>query len=69
MKKLLLLAIRAYSYLVSPFLPNSCRYYPSCSSYAMEAIERHGVLKGVFLTLGRLSRCHPFHEGGCDPVP
>ena len=69
MKRLLILAIRTYKYFVSPFLPNSCRYYPSCSSYAMEAIDRHGISKGLFLTLKRLSRCHPFHEGGCDPVP
>ena len=69
MKRLLILVIRTYSYFVSPFIPSSCRYYPSCSSYAAEAIDRHGVFKGIALTLRRLSRCHPFHAGGCDPVP
>jgi putative membrane protein insertion efficiency factor len=61
--------IRAYALLISPFLGNNCRYYPSCSSYTQEAIEKHGALKGLWLGLRRVARCHPFHEGGYDPVP
>ncbi|MCK9502768.1 MAG: membrane protein insertion efficiency factor YidD [Porticoccaceae bacterium] len=68
-KRLLLLLIRAYGYLISPFLGINCRFYPNCSAYAQEAIESHGVFKGSWLTLRRLSKCHPFHSGGCDPVP
>ena len=68
-KRLLILLIRGYGYLISPFLGNNCRYYPSCSAYTQEAIERHGALKGIWLGLKRVSRCHPFHEGGYDPVP
>ena len=62
-------AIRGYQRFVSPALPPACRFYPSCSAYAAKAIERHGPLKGVWLAARRLSRCHPFHEGGIDPVP
>ena len=69
MRKILTAVIQAYRYLVSPLLGNHCRFYPSCSQYALEAIEKHGALKGSGLTLSRLSRCHPFHPGGCDPVP
>jgi len=68
-KKLLLLLIRGYSYLISPLLGNNCRYYPSCSAYTREAIEGHGALKGLWMGIKRISRCHPFHEGGYDPVP
>jgi putative membrane protein insertion efficiency factor len=68
-KRLLLLLIKGYAYLVSPFLGNNCRYYPSCSSYAQQAIERHGALRGSWLGLKRVLRCHPFHAGGYDPVP
>ncbi len=68
-KKLLLLLIRGYSYLISPLLGNNCRYYPSCSAYTREAIEVHGALKGLWMGIKRISRCHPFHEGGYDPVP
>ena len=69
MKKLVLLLVKGYSYLISPFLGNNCRYYPTCSAYTQEAIERHGVLRGLWLGIKRISRCHPFHEGGVDPVP
>ena len=56
------------SWLISPLLPSACRFHPTCSEYMKEAIEKHGVVKGVGLGLRRLSRCHPFHEGGFDPV-
>ncbi len=61
--------IRLYQLLLSPLLGNRCRFHPSCSHYAMEAVGRFGVLKGGWLTLSRLARCHPFHPGGFDPVP
>lgn len=58
-----------YQRLISPMLPPSCRYYPTCSHYAYEAIDRYGLLKGGLMAVGRVSRCHPWHEGGYDPVP
>ncbi len=66
---LLSLPIRAYRLLVSPLLPPACRFHPSCSRYALEALAVHGAVRGSWLTLRRLSRCHPFHDGGLDPVP
>ncbi len=69
MRKLLIILIRAYSYLVSPFLGHHCRYTPTCSSYACEAIETHGPWRGTWLALKRVGSCHPWHEGGYDPVP
>jgi putative membrane protein insertion efficiency factor len=69
MHKILLLSIRAYQLLASPLLGNNCRFYPSCSHYALEAIERHGPLVGIWLALRRVLRCHPWHPGGVDPVP
>ena len=72
MKTLLLALIRFYRRHISPHFPPSCRYIPSCSAYAMEAIEKYGAAKGGWLTLKRLSRCHPFHRGEhdfYDPVP
>ena len=62
-------AIRAYRYIISPMLGPTCRFYPSCSCYAEEALQRHGALRGSYLTVRRLLRCHPWHEGGYDPVP
>lgn len=69
MTLLLIGAIRLYRLLVSPFLPPACRFYPSCSRYAIEAIERHGALRGTALAAARLARCHPLHPGGVDFVP
>jgi uncharacterized protein len=60
--------IRAYKLLISPLLPSACRFHPTCSEYMKDAIEKHGVWKGVGMGLRRLSRCHPFHQGGFDPV-
>ena len=69
MKRLLLATIRAYQYLLSPWVGNQCRFYPTCSHYAAEAIERHGALKGGWLAVKRISKCHPWHPGGFDAVP
>ena len=69
MTRAMLLFIRAYQHLVSPYTPPSCRFYPSCSTYAVDAITRYGAWKGGVFTLRRLLRCHPFHPGGYDPVP
>ena len=69
MRKILILPIRAYRYFLSPFLGSNCRYYPSCSAYAQESIERFGILKGGWMATRRITRCHPWHEGGYDPVP
>lgn len=66
---LLAAPVRFYRYAVSPLLPPSCRFYPSCSAYALEALQRHGPLAGSWLALGRVCRCHPFNDGGVDPVP
>jgi putative membrane protein insertion efficiency factor len=65
----LLWLIRGYQLTIRPMLGPRCRFYPSCSEYSMEALRRHGLLRGVWLTARRLGRCHPLHPGGFDPVP
>ncbi len=69
MRRLLIGLVKGYRLFVSPMLPPSCRFYPTCSEYAVEALSRHGAIKGGWLTLRRLGRCHPFCAGGVDPVP
>ncbi|MHB1131240.1 MAG: membrane protein insertion efficiency factor YidD [Chloroflexota bacterium] len=69
MKGLLLGIIGFYKKFISPLMPPSCRYYPSCSSYAQEAVERYGAGRGGWLAIKRIARCHPFSAGGYDPVP
>jgi len=68
MRQIVILLLRSYKRGISPFLPSACRYYPTCSEYMLNAVEKYGVLKGMRLGIGRLLRCHPFHEGGYDPV-
>ena len=69
MNKVLSLLIRAYRYVVSPLLGMHCRFHPSCSAYALEALKRYGTARGAWLALRRLVRCHPWHPGGYDPLP
>jgi hypothetical protein len=69
LKTLAIYAIRLYQKFLSPFTVSSCRFTPSCSFYALQALEAHGFPKGLILTLARISKCHPFHPGGFDPVP
>ncbi|MDY0385044.1 MAG: membrane protein insertion efficiency factor YidD [Trichlorobacter sp.] len=68
MSRLLMFFIHVYRRLISPVLPPSCRFYPTCSAYALEAIRRYGPYKGSYLSLRRLLKCHPWHPGGFDPV-
>lgn len=69
MNKLLVFLVRIYRLAISPLLGRSCRFHPSCSEYAIEAIERHGSCRGSWLAIRRISRCHPWNPGGYDPVP
>jgi len=68
MRQGVILLLRFYKKCISPMLPSACRYYPTCSEYMLNAVQKYGVLRGVWLGIGRLLRCHPFHEGGFDPV-
>ena len=69
MKAILRALLRVYQYVFRPLLGRNCRFYPSCSDYAMEAIDKHGALRGSWLAIRRIGRCHPWHPGGYDPVP
>jgi putative membrane protein insertion efficiency factor len=69
MQRVVIATLKGYKYLISPILPSACRFSPTCSEYMMEAVRMHGVARGVWMGLKRLGRCHPFCEGGYDPVP
>lgn len=69
MSRLLILCIRFYQIFISPLKPPTCRFYPTCSAYAIEAIQKRGPVKGTWLAIERIAKCHPFHPGGYDPVP
>lgn len=69
MKKILVGLIKFYKRFISPYKPRTCRFYPTCSSYSLEAIEKYGALRGGILSIKRIVRCHPFNPGGYDPVP
>ena len=69
MRSLLISLIKGYQLLISPLIGANCRFYPTCSCYAIQALDRHGVIKGGFLGVRRIAKCHPFNAGGYDPVP
>ena len=69
LKKIFILLIRFYQVVISPIKPPTCRFYPTCSQYGLEAIQRYGAIKGGLMTIKRIAKCHPFHPGGVDPVP
>lgn len=68
MKTILIAIIRLYKYAISPVLPGSCRFFPTCSDYSIDALAKYGALKGSYLSVRRILKCHPFHPGGFDPV-
>ncbi|MGH9585212.1 MAG: membrane protein insertion efficiency factor YidD [Bryobacteraceae bacterium] len=68
MQRIVITALKGYKLAISPLLPSACRYYPTCSEYMMAAVQKYGAWRGVWLGVKRLSRCHPFHRGGYDPV-
>jgi putative membrane protein insertion efficiency factor len=68
MRALLIGGLRTYKRWISPLLPSSCRFYPTCSEYMLQAVESHGPARGMWMGIKRLARCHPFHQGGFDPV-
>jgi len=68
MRKLIVAFLRLYKWALSPLLPSACRYYPTCSDYMRQAVEKYGVVRGVWMGIKRVARCHPFHQGGLDPV-
>lgn len=69
MRRIMIFLIKLYQIILSPFVGQHCRFYPSCSAYSLEAVEKHGAMRGMWLSIKRISRCHPWHEGGIDPVP
>lgn len=69
MRKVVAALLRGYKYLISPLMGQNCRFHPSCSEYAREAVLKHGVLRGLWLAMRRVARCHPWNPGGFDPVP
>lgn len=69
MKYFLIAIVRLYQLVISPWTPSSCRYHPTCSQYSIQAFEKHGALKGLWLTIKRVGSCHPWSKGGHDPVP
>lgn len=69
MRSVLIALVRVYQLFLGPLLPSACRFTPSCSTYAIEALEKHGAWRGLVLSVRRIGRCHPFHVGGYDPVP
>lgn len=68
MKKIVILLVRGYQLFISPLMPAKCRFYPTCSTYFIQAVEKYGALKGSYLGIKRIFKCHPFHPGGYDPL-
>lgn len=68
-RRIALLMVRFYQRVISPILPKSCRFYPTCSEYTYQAIEKYGAIRGIYLGIKRILKCHPFHPGGNDPLP
>ncbi|MCX7909833.1 MAG: membrane protein insertion efficiency factor YidD [Ignavibacteria bacterium] len=69
MKYILIFLVKVYQYMISPLFPPSCRFYPTCSNYSIEALKKYGAIKGLWLSVRRIIRCNPLHPGGYDPVP